>query len=307
MTPATNLFDVPIGTRVQDPMLVRQVELCTGESGPFTVLTLGNRSGSLPSSPFWVRDQPQIAGITKGNVVQVIGEVTSYRDRRQLAVSSIRVLPTESVEWQQLVPSAGDPDPYWETIDRWRSEIRPLRLREATDAFFADADFREAFQQCPADLTGPHAILGGLLKHTVEVAAIARVLGRVFGADGSLVLAGALLHDIGKTESYDWNRGFEPTLAGQRLGSDNLGTVMLERRLHAVAPPMLSEAELQELQHIIVVAGSERLSGGGVEPRHLPAMVVRMANDGSVRGAAWAEGLQDLDSHELYGPELPRE
>jgi len=121
------------------------------------------------------------------------------------------------------------------------------------------------------------------------------------------VLAGALLHDIGKTESYDWNRGFEPTLAGQRLGPDNLGTVMLERRLHAVAPPLLSETELQELQHIIVVAGSERPAGGGVEPRHLPAMVVRMANDGSVRGATWAEGLQDLDSHELYGPELPRE
>ena len=307
MISPTNLYDVPIGTRVQDPMLVRQVEFHSGESGPFTVLTLGNRSGSLPSSPFWVRDQQQIAGITRGNVVQVIGEVTSYRDRRQLAVSSIRVLPAESVEWQQLVPSAGDPAPYWETIDRWRNEIRPLRLREATDAFFADADFREAFQRCPTALTGSHAILGGLLKHTVEVAAIARVLGRVFGADASMVLAGALLHDIGKTESYDCDRGFEPTLAGRRLGPANLGTVMLERRLHTVSPAMLSEAELQELQHIIVVAGNDHpADGGGVEPRHLPAMVVRMANDASVRGAALAEELQDFDSGDMYGPELPR-
>ncbi len=304
MTSSTNLLEVPIGTRVQDPLLVRQVEIRTGESGPFTILTLGNGSGSIPSAPFWVRDQPQIAGITRGNVVQVIGEITSYRDRRQLAVSSIRVLPAESIDWRELVPSAGDPGPFWETIDRWREEIQPRRLREATDAFFDDESFREAFQQCPAALSGPHAMLGGLLKHTVEVAAIGRMLARVFRADGSLVLAGALLHDIGKTEAYDWDRGLEPTIAGQRLGPEILGTVMLERRLHPVSLPKLTEIELQELQHMIVVAGDDRPSGL-VTPRHLPATVVQMANDASVRGARWVDELPDLDSLAVFGPEAP--
>ena len=125
---------------------------------------------------------------------------------------------------------------------------------------------------------------------------------RNFKADSSLVLAGALLHDIGKTEAYDWDRGFEPTVAGRQLGPEILGTAMIERRLRPATLPKLTRNELQELQHILVVAGDDRPSDM-VTPLNLPARVIRMANEASVQGTRSADELPDLDSHGLFGPE----
>ena len=120
------------GDRVQDPFLVMALETRGGEH-PHTVLTLGNSTGSIQTSPFWPEDQPKIAGIGKRSIVQVIGEVATYRDKRQLKVTSIRVLPAGTIEPSRLLPSVGDVQRYWTYLDRLRSEIRGPRLRAVLD------------------------------------------------------------------------------------------------------------------------------------------------------------------------------
>jgi len=293
-----NLPDLPSlqqGTRLQDPLLVRGVETRQSDNGPFTVLTLGNGSGTIATAPFWLADQPRVAGIATGDVVQVIGEVASYRNKRQLSVSSIRVLPPDSIDWHELLPSVGRPGPFWETVDRWLPEIEPRRLRGAVEAFLLDDRFRSRFGECPAAMAGPQATLGGLLKHTVEVAAVARTLGRVLGADASLTLAGALLHDIGKLEAFEWEAGFRLSAAGRRLGPAVLGTVMLQVRLCPEAAPLLTMAELHELQHIQLVAGDIDT----VQPNTLSAKTIALADAASVQGAA--AGLGDAEAIGLFG------
>lgn len=285
------------GTRLQDPLLVRGVETHQSDNGPFTVLTLGNGTGTIPTAPFWLADQSLVAGIAAGDVVQVIGEVSSYRNRRQLSVSSVRVLPPDSVDWHDLLPSAGRPGPYWETIDRWLPEIEPRRLRDAVEAFFLNDNFRSLFGECPAAIAGPQATIGGLLKHTVEVAAVARTLGRVLGADPSLTLAGALLHDIGKVEAFEWESGFKLSAAGRRLGPAVMGTVMLQQRLCPEAAPLLTTAELHELQHMQLVAGD----ANAVQPNTLSAKTIELADGASVEGAAVAAGLEDTEAIGLFG------
>lgn len=285
------------GARVHDPLLVRSIETRHGDNGPFTFLTLGNGSGTIPTAPFWLADQPRVAGITSGDVVQVIGEVSSYRNRRQLSVSSIRVLPPDSIDWHLLLPSAGNPGPYWETIDRWLPEIEPRRLRSAAEAFFLDDHFRSRFGECPAATTGPLAALGGLLKHTVEVAAVARTLGRVLGADPNLTLSGALLHDIGKLEAFEWRTGFRLSAPGLRLGPAVLGTAMLQQRLCSETAPLLTTAELQELQHIQLVAGDT----GIADAYSLSAKTVALANGVSVLGAVSAVELEDAHAIGVFG------
>ena len=226
MTAAPDLSRLAVGDRVQDPLLVLDVDQRESARGGFTTLTLGNSHGQLPSAPFWAEDQPRIAGIARGDVAQVIGEVGQYNGRRQLKVSSIRVLPRGAVDWRQLLRSVGDVAPYWDTLDRWREEIRRPRLRATLALLFDDADFRRRFEECPASTSGHHAALGGLLKHTCEVAAIGRAIAKVCRADAELVLAGALLHDIGKLEAYRWDGVFEHTERGTLLGHVALGLLM---------------------------------------------------------------------------------
>lgn len=295
MTADLNLPALALGDRIQDPLLVLDVDLRGGDT-PHTILTLSNRSGSLQTAPFWHADQPKIAGISKGDVVQVIGDLTAYRDRRQLKVSSIRVLPREAVDWRALMPSVGEVTGFWEALDKWRREIRAPRLAATLALFFEDPDFRRRYGECPASLAGHHAGLGGLLKHTTEVAAIGRAIARVCGADQEVVLAGVLLHDIGKLEAYSWEGSFAMTEAGSLLGHVVLGCLMLDRRVGEEETDPCTEQELQILHHLILSHHGKLEFGAAVPPMTLEAEVLHYADNASAKTASMADALADPDN-----------
>jgi 3'-5' exoribonuclease len=291
-----DLKQLGVGERVQDPLLVLGVEHRESARGGFTTLTLGNCHGQLPTAPFWAEDQPRIAGVERGAVAQVIAEIGLYQGKRQLKVSSIRVLPRGTVDWRQLLPCVSDVSPYWETLDRWRGEIRGPRLRRTLDLFYADEQFRQRFEECPASTVGHHAELGGLLKHTCEVAAIGRAIAKVCRADIELVLAGALLHDIGKLESYRWDGAFETTEAGALLGHVTLGMLMLERRVMAENPPPCTDRERSILLHLIASHHGKQEFGAPVPPMTLEAEVLHYADNASAKTASMADVIADADN-----------
>jgi 3'-5' exoribonuclease len=283
------------GVRVQDPFLVLEVETRGGDN-PHTILTLGNSSGRIQTAPFWAEDQPKIAGIGRRSVVQVIGEVVVYRDRKQLKVSSVRVLPAGTVDNSRLLPSVGELERFWSYLDRLRSEIRAPRLKAVLDLFYLDPEFRGHYEQCPGSTSGHHAALGGLLKHTVEVASIGIAIARASGADQELVIAGALLHDIGKLEAYRWDGMFEPTELNALHGHVALGARMLDRVVRSVSPPPCTEQELTILTHLILSHHGKLEYGSPAQPATLEAEVLHHADLASARTACMAEALGE-DSH----------
>jgi 3'-5' exoribonuclease len=283
-----------VGQRVQGTFLVLEVELHTPETAnPFTVLRLGNHTGTIPSEPFWLDRAGEIAGLRRGHMVQVIGEVTEYRERRQLRITSIRALPAGTVDPRTLLPSVGPVERYWETLDGWRREIAKPRLARVLALFFEDDDFRRAYEQCPAAVHGHHAALGGLLKHTTEVAAIARTIARTCGADWDLVLAGTLLHDIGKLEAYRWDALLDHTDAGRLLGHVALGALMLDRRLNEQREPPCTALERDLLLHIVLAHHGKLEFGSPVQPMLLEAEVLHWADNASAKTASLAEALAD--------------
>jgi 3'-5' exoribonuclease len=290
------LPSLPIGARVQDPLLVLDVELRGGDN-PHTVLTLGNATGRMSSAPFWASDTPKIAGIGKGSVVQVIGTVSAYRDRRQLSVDSIRVLPKDEVDWRDLMPSVGDTRRYWEVLDKWRGRIRGKRLASTLGLFYDDEQFRTRYGECPASTVGHHAALGGLLKHTCEVAHIGLETAKLFPhADQDLVLAGVLLHDIGKLESYRWEGAFEVTVPGAAVGHVTLGALMLDRRVRETSPPPCGEEELLQLLHLILSHHGKLEFGAAVAPMTLEAEILHYADNASAKAASMDDALQDPEN-----------
>lgn len=303
MASPVSLPDLTPGTRVQDPLLVLDVETRGTGDTAHIILTLGNASGRIASAPFWSSEQHLVAGVRKGQVAQVIGEVQLYRERRQLKVTSLRILPKNMVNTRDLLPSISDPAPYWELLDRWRSEIRGPRLRAVLDLFYTDPEFREQYELCPASLAGHHGLLGGLLKHTAEVATIARATSRVAGADGDLVMAGVLLHDIGKLESYRYDTHFEMTDAGALIGHIVLGSLMLDRAVRGAARMPCSEVELQILQHLVLSHHGRHEYGAPVLPMTVEAEVLHFADSASARTASMADAINEpenfADDHQV--------
>jgi 3'-5' exoribonuclease len=290
-------LDIPsltIGTRVEDTFLVRDVEVRSQVQGdPFTILTLGNGTGTIATEPFWAERADEIAGLGRGHVVQIIGEVAAYRDRRQLRIVSIRHLPAGSVDLGALLPSVGTVDRYWSTLDGWRREIAKPRLRAVVDLFYEEDAFRRRYEQCPGATFGHHALLGGLLKHTVEVAAIARTIAKTSGADIELVMAGALLHDIGKLEAYRWDGLFEQTERGRLLGHVVLGAMMLDRRLSEESPPVCTDLERDILLHLLLSHHGRLEFGSPIAPMTLEAEVLHWADNASARTDTVADIIRD--------------
>ena len=94
----------------------------------------------------------------------------------------------------------------------------------------------------PATPDGHHSYAGGLLEHTVGVATLCRELSQIHPRlRADLLLAAALVHDVGRTRELGRPPVFAPTEEGRLLGHVHLGLRMLEELdapaelLHAVA------------------------------------------------------------------------
>ena len=289
-----DLKQLALGERLQHAFLVWDVQTRSyGGDKECTVLTLSNASGRIESAPFWGADQQRVAGIAKALVAQLIGEVTEYRGKQQLCVTSIRVLPEGQVDLAELLPSVGNTDQYWRKLDEWRQAMRGPRLRTVLGLFFDDEEFRQRFEQCPASPVGHHAELGGLLKHVAEVAAIGRTIARVSRGDEDLVLAGALLHDIGKLECYRWNGVFDYTDVGRLCGHVVLGSLMFDRRLRECTPAPCLDGEADLIQHMILSHHGKEEYGAAVRPMTLEAEILHYADNASAKSASMADVLGD--------------
>ncbi len=284
------LANAQTGTAVREIFLIQDVEIRTGDA-PHTIITFGFPGGRLKSAPFWPSDRHRIEHLRRGQAVEISGTIGAWRDRRQLNVESIRLLPSDKSPWEVLLPSIGDPAPWWRLIDWWRSTIRGPRLRATVDLLFDDPGFRQRFQRCPASLSGHHAKLGGLLQHTCEVAHLAAASVSITPeADSDLTLAGALLHDVGKTESYTWDGYFEFTTRGRVIGHVVLGARMLDRAVQRAGSPCLPE-ELDLLHHLILSHHGKLEFGSPILPLTLESEILCHADLTSARAASFSGAL----------------
>lgn len=291
------------GERVTGELLVfDRAEKRTNTGDPYVVLTLGNASGRIETSPIWSDKLQWAEGARLGKVVQAIGDVTEFGKggpkKKQLSLSGpIRILPDDMFRAEEFLPSIdGDCVKLWAWVDRVRAEIESATLRRVLDLFFADDDFRVRFERTPASTGGHHAKLGGLLLHVYEVTNIAKQTARTMRANTDLVVAGALLHDVGKVESYEVGPGgFTFTPCGLLVGHVVLGALMLERRIAALGTRVCSDAQLTELQHMILSHHGALEYGSPVQPMTTEAEIVHRADEASAKATDMLELLGDSE------------
>jgi len=293
---ALDLSTLAIGDRVQHELMVRSREDKVTKNGdPFAVLQLGNASGQI-SANVWKEQLPFLEGVKAGSVVQVIGAVDTYQGRRQLKISApLRVVAASAVNIDEFLPRVNvDLTKLWETVDKWRRDMKSQKLRAAVDLFFADDAFRVKFERAPGAPRGHHAQIGGLLMHVVEVGSIARASAKTMRGDVDLVTAGALLHDIGKVETYSITAaGFDFTQGGYLLQHIVLGSLMLDRRLRTLPAGTLTEAQELELQHFIQSHHGIQEHGAAVRPMTLEAELLHWADQSSANGNNFNDAIED--------------
>ncbi len=181
---------------------------------------------------------------SEGDAVRVLGRVERFRNALQLDVRSIEQADADPAS---LAPALRrDADELDGFLDFLAGELSHPGLR-ATVAAVLDAQARRRMRALPAAPEGHHVYAGGLLEHTVGVATICRELTQLHPRlRTDLLLAAALVHDVGRTLELGPGPAFPPTAEGRLLGHVHLGLRAIEAR----ADPL--EAEVRaELLHVV--------------------------------------------------------
>jgi 3'-5' exoribonuclease len=308
--PTTQIPKLTPGERVQcDFLVTERIEKKTANGDPFAILTLSNSTGKIETAPIWSDKLTWADGAERGRVVQAIGDIALYgrngSAKRQLALTApLRVLPENQVDVTAFLETVGDCTPLWDWVDRTREQMTSRTLKSVVDLFFANDEFRTRFEKTPGSTAGHHAKIGGLLLHTTEVATIARTTARTARANMDLVFAGAMLHDIGKVESYDVGPGgFTFTPCGLLIGHVVLGALMLERALAKLGTQICSDNQLIELQHMILSHHGSLEFGSPVQPMTAEAEIVHWADEASAKASDMMDSIED-QSNFLGGREV---
>ena len=215
--------------------VLKKEKLRTRAGAPYLALELADSTGRI-SGRVWSDVDLLDARFAEGDAVHVLGRVEKFRDRLQLEV---RALEPSEADPASLAPKLRrDADELQGFLEFLISEIHDDGLRELVAGVLADAPL----QTYPATPDGHHSYAGGLLEHTVGVATICRELAQLHPRlRADLLLAAALVHDVGRTRELGPPPAFRPTEDGRLLGHVHLGLRLLEvagapaELLHAVA------------------------------------------------------------------------
>jgi 3'-5' exoribonuclease len=211
----------------------------TKGGSPYLALELVDPSGRIDAR-VWQDVELLDGRFDEGDAVRVLGRVERFRDRLQLDVRSLEAAP-ETDPGSMAPALRRDPDELEGFLDFLAGELTHAGLRSTVGNVLGDARVRRALRNLPASFDH-HSYAGGLLEHTVGVATLCRETAQLHPRlRGDLLLAAALLHDVGRTLELGRGPTYRPSEEGRLLGHVHLGVRLIEERADGLSPEVRAE------------------------------------------------------------------
>lgn len=307
--PRAYVKDLREGLQVDECYLLESKSLrFTKDSEAFLALELRDRTGIIQAR-YWSGGKASSEPgelerrLRPGAVVRVKGRVGRFRDALQINLLDIEPIPESDTDLSHyLAVSPRDPAEMGREYDAFIARLDDRPLQALCLAFASDEEFMARFRRAPAAKLVHHAYLGGLLEHTLEVAALSVALAEQFptSLDRDLLLTGALLHDVGKVHELSFEHGFDYTDEGQLVGHLVIGARMVAERSAGLAG--LSPDRRMLVEHLILSHHGQHEWGSPKLPATREALVLHHADDLSAKlnhidRFLEVEGGNDQDGH----------
>ncbi|MDY6391381.1 MAG: HD domain-containing protein [Bacilli bacterium] len=290
-----NISDLNAGDRILGQFLLADAKKGVKDNGAnYWSLILQDNTGSLDAKKWdYLPNDEEV--LVKGNVIQVDGEVLRYRNALQVKVRSVEAVDQDHVDWSRFIACA----PMSLEIMKDKLNLCLDAIKDPDIATLAKAyinDFLEDFLSYPAAVRNHHDYMGGLLFHSLTMADLAVNVCRVYPVlNRDLVLAGVLIHDIGKTIELSGVRGTQFTLEGKLLGHISIGHAEFRRKAKELGYFAIDDIPEEEraahadlakkkevavlLEHIILSHHTKPEFGSPVMPATREALAVAMVDD----------------------------
>ena len=272
------IADLKPETNIHTTFLVHLKERKIANNGSaYLDLTFRDSSGVI-TAKIWDCDRFKL-DFELGDVVLVDGTVEEYRGTSQIRIRKVAKCAAEEFDLHDYLPrSRRDSEEMYTLLVARLREVSDGPLQTLLLAVIEDPGIAEKYKLAPAATSYHHAYLGGLLEHVLSLVELGdKLCDHYEWLDRDLVLAGLVLHDLGKIEELNFTSGFSYTTRGQLLGHITIGLEILGEKLRLIPgfPPELKD----KVEHLILAHHGRLEFGSPKEPMFPEALLVHHLDD----------------------------
>jgi 3'-5' exoribonuclease len=312
--PSKPVAELEVGERVVGTYAAKSRSLASFKSKPgqYLSLTLADATGEI-TARMWDNAEEAAALFAEGDAVTVRAVVEEYRGQKQMVIERLKAAEQEEMDAADLVPSSSrDIDELRERLLETVASVSNAHLSALLEEFFGDPEFVDCFCRAAGAKSLHHSHLGGLVEHTIGVIEILETVARVHPElDRDLMMAGALLHDLGKVSELECGASIEYTDTGRLVGHTVLTDRMVNRAMDGIEG--FPEELANRLTHLLLSHHGQREYGAPVLPMTAEACALHYADnldahvqyfgqvvaDGQAAGSRWSD-YQRLFERYIY-------
>jgi 3'-5' exoribonuclease len=271
--------DIRAGDVIDETFVLSEKILSQKRDGNnFLNITLSDKTGTI-KGVVWDDVDRISAGATSGEYVHVNGNVREYRGALQVVIKRMEPITSNGVDPADFLPQTlRDIDGMFDRLVKITDSIKADYLKRLVDAFWKDKEFIRKFKTAPAAKKMHHAYIGGLLEHTLSMVSLAdKIAGHYSGVDRDLLIAGAIFHDIGKIDEFEYQIKIDYSDKGRLLNHIVIGLKMVDEKLSEIQEFPEDEALL--LKHMIVSHHGAREFGSPEPPKIIEAVLLNYIDE----------------------------
>ncbi len=233
--PLSTIRSFKANQEVRAYLLLKEKHLkLTRDGKPYLDVILSDRSGTIIGK-IWEHAGEIEPIIETGSPVGVRAIVEEYRGNRQLNIK--RIVPvneedfaSKGFSWELILPkSEKNSEKLWRFVEKTIDKVNNPHILAILQLLIIDN--RGKILKHPASLRLHHATMGGFLEHMVYMLNLGIHAAKQYKLDQELVIAGILLHDIGKLDELSGYPNNLYTDEGNFLGHVVMGYNMVDKAI----------------------------------------------------------------------------
>ncbi|MBD1399205.1 HD domain-containing protein [Pelovirga terrestris] len=265
--------------RVSSIFLVRDKITAMAKNGkPYMTLKLMDSTGEVEAK-VWDRIDELSSHFDADDFIRIEAKASVYMGKMQLIVQQLDKVADDAVDIGDFLPvSSRSAEEMRNELDQLLDSLENPYIRDLLRSFFDDPRFYRLYSRAPAAKSMHHTYIGGLLEHSLAVAALALdVAKRYPQVDRDLLISGAMLHDVGKVQELSFDRSFGYTDEGKLLGHIVMGVQMIEDHVRAI-PGFPVELSMM-IKHLLLSHHGQYDFGSPKRPKFLEAVILNFIDD----------------------------
>jgi len=273
------LQDIRPGDKIASSFLVTEKNMAFSQKGSaYLNVRLKDKTGEIDAK-VWDNAVALDRVFKKGDVIAVEGRAQSYRNAIQISILTAKPCDREDIDPSDYLPASKlDTAAMFENLCAFVGTMSSEPLKKLLDAFLKDEKTADLLRRAPAAKGFHHIYLGGLLEHTLSVVRLLDQAAEHYPQlNRDLLIAGGILHDIGKIYEFSYDGMVEYSDEGRMIGHLVMGVEMINQKIALIDD--FPERLALELRHIILSHHGEFEFGSPKRPKTREALVIHFMDD----------------------------